>query len=143
MNEKMIRFLHSIHIENTDDFDIDFEMVGRNRFKREQIDMVIVKDTPWKYHLLREFQDGLNTIDYPYLLRFSYKVRPNFNEVDALFEDWFQTIYRLPHNLNITGNDEGFIYIEYNDEAEKEQYQDAIKDFRDFLSFICYEFVIV
>ncbi|MCR5505631.1 MAG: PolC-type DNA polymerase III [Bacilli bacterium] len=143
MNDTMLRFLKSIHIENTDDFDVDFEMVGRNRFKREQIDMVIVKDTPWKYHLLREFQDGLNTISYPYLLRFSYKVRPNFIEVNNLFEDWFQTIYRLPHNLNITGNDEGYIYIEYVDEAEKEQYQDAIKDFRDFLSFICYEFVIV
>ena len=68
MTERMISFLKHINIENIDDFDIDFEMVGRNRFKKEQIDMVIVKKTPWKYHLLRQFQDALATIDYPYLL---------------------------------------------------------------------------
>ena len=39
----MVSFLNHIHIENIDAFDIDFEMVGRNRFKREQVDMVIVK----------------------------------------------------------------------------------------------------
>ena len=76
MTDKMVSFLKHINIENIDDFDIDFEMVGRNRFKREQIDMVIVKNTPWQYYLLRQFQDGLNTLTYPYLLRFSYIKRP-------------------------------------------------------------------
>ena len=52
MSDKMISFLKHINIENIDDFDIDFEMVGRNRFNRNQIDMMIVKSTPWKYHLL-------------------------------------------------------------------------------------------
>ena len=55
MTDKMISFLKHVNIENIDDFDIDFEMVGRNRFNRNQIDMVIRKNTPWKYHLLREF----------------------------------------------------------------------------------------
>ena len=54
MTSKMISFLTHLNIENIDDFDIDFEMVGRNRFKPQQIDMVIVKNTPWKYHLLRQ-----------------------------------------------------------------------------------------
>ena len=71
MNDKMVRFLNSIHIENLDDFDIDFEMVARDRFKPEQINMVIIKNTPWKYHLLRRFQDALQEINYPYLMRFS------------------------------------------------------------------------
>ena len=143
MNDKMIRFLKSIHIENFDEFDIDFEMVGYDRFKKDQLNMVIVKKSPWKYHLLRKFQDGLQTIDYKYLLRFSYLVRPDFDDVNHLFEDWYQTIYRLPHNLNISSNEEGIINIEYADEAEKEQYQAAINDFRDFLNFLNYEFVIV
>ena len=84
MNDRMISFLKHIHIENIDDFDIDFEMVGRNRFRPEQIDMVIVKKTPWKYHLLREFQDALNTLTYPYMLRFSYLVRPDINDLIRL-----------------------------------------------------------
>ena len=81
MKDKMIRFLNSIHIENIDDFDMDFEMVGYNRFNPKQLDMVIIKQTPWKYSLLRQFQDGLETITYKYLLRFSYQVRPNGEDV--------------------------------------------------------------
>ncbi len=141
MNDKMVRFLNSIHINNIDDFDLDFEMVGYNRFNRKQLDMVIVKKTPWKYSLLRQFQDGLNEITYPYSLRFSYLVRPNYDDVVSLFEDWYQTLYRLPHNLTIS-NDEDVILIEYANEAEKEQYQDAIKDFRSFLDFLFYKFII-
>ena len=49
MQEKMISFLKSIHIDEIDSFDLDFEMVGRNRFDRAKIDMVIVKKTPWDY----------------------------------------------------------------------------------------------
>ena len=111
MNDKMVRFLNSIHIENLDDFDIDFEMVARDRFRNEQINMVIIKNTPWKYHLLRRFQDALNEITYPYLLRFSYRVRPDFNDVNHLFADWYQTLYRLPHNLEIVDEGEGKIKV--------------------------------
>ena len=139
----MVRFLTSIGITEVDDFDLDFEMVGYDRFKKDQLNMVIVKDTPWKYSYLRRFQDGLNTITYKYLLRFSYKVRPNYIDVLSLFEDWYQTIYRLPHNLNVLGDDNGYIRIEYEDEAEQEQYKSQINDFRSFLDFLSYEFVIV
>lgn len=143
MNEKMVRFLSSIGIENFDDFDLDFDMIGRNRFNKQQYDMVIVKTKPWKYYLLRQFQDRLINIDYPYTLRFSYLVRPDYHDAISLFDDWYQTIYRLPHNLVITGDEEDRLYIEYLNESEKEQYAQAIADFRDFLSFINYEFVIV
>ena len=139
----MISFLNHIHIENIDAFDIDFEMVGRNRFKREQIDMVIVKQTPWKYQLLREFQDGLNTLTYPYLLRFSYVVRPIAEDVISLFDEWYQTLYRIPHNLLLEGQNESVIKVTYANEAEKEQYKSSINDFRDFLDFLNYEFSII
>ena len=142
MTDKMIRFLNSIHVSNVDDFDMDFEMVGYNRFDKKRLDMVIVKQTPWKYSLLREFQDCLENITYKYLLRFSYLVRPNFRDVEVLFEDWYQTLYRLPHNLNVSGSDDGYFNIEYQDEAEKEQYQSQIEDFKAFLNFINYDFVI-
>ena len=143
MNEKMVRFLNSIGIENIDDFDIDFEMVARDRFNREQINMVIVKKTPWIYRLLRRFQDALNEIKYPYVLRFSYLVKPDYNDVYRLFSEWHQTIYRLPHNFDMSGDEDGHIYVKYTSEAEMEQYHPIIADFKDFLSFICYEFVFV
>ena len=143
MSDKMISFLKHINIENIDDFDIDFEMVGRNRFNRNQIDMMIVKSTPWKYHLLRQFQDGLNTLTYPYLLRFSYLVRPNMDDLVKLFEDWYQTLYRIPHNLELDTSDDNYLKIIYANEAEKAQYEQIIKDFRDFLDFLNYEFSVV
>ena len=143
MTDKMVSFLKHLNIENIDDFDLDFEMVGRNRFKPEQIDMVIIKNTPWKYHLLRQFQDALNTVNYPYLLRFSYSVRPDMNDLVKLFEDWYQTLYRIPHNLELDSSDENCLKIMYANEAEKVQYEQIIKDFRDFLDFLNYEFVVV
>ena len=143
MTDKMVSFLNRIHIENIEAFDIDFEMVGRNRFKREQVDMVIVKQTPWKYQLLREFQDGLNTLTYPYLLRFSYVVRPIAEDVISLFDEWYQTLYRIPHNLLLEGQNESVIKVTYANEAEKEQYKSSVNDFRDFLDFLNYEFSII
>ena len=143
MTEKMISFLKHLNIENIDDFDMDFEMVGRNRFKKEQIDMVIVKNTPWEYYLLREFQDALNNVTYPYLLRFSYLVRPDMKDLIRLFEDWYQTIYRLPHNLVLIETNENCLTVMYENAAEQAQYTPIIKDFRDFLEFLNYEFVIL
>jgi len=143
MTEKMVSFLKHIFIENIDDFDIDFEMVSRDRFKRDQINMVIVKKTPWKYHLLRQFQDGLNTIEYPYLLRFSYIVRPTMDDLVKLLDDWYQTLYHIPHNFELDATNESFLKVIYENEAEKAQYGQIIKDFKDFLDFLNYEFSIV
>ena len=142
MEDRMIRFLKSIGIEDFDDFDLSFEMIGRNFFDNKQWDMVILKQTPWVYSLLRKFQDGLPLIKYPYTLRFSYYRRPTCQEAIALFGEWYQTLYRLPHNLSIEGDEDDNIYITYSSNAEKEQYSAIIKDFRDFLNFLNYEFVI-
>ena len=85
MKEKMISFLKSIGIEDYESFDLDFEMVGRNRFKKEQIDMVILKEKPWEYSLLRRFQDGLDRItNYPYTIRFSYLSKPTVDKYSSL-----------------------------------------------------------
>ena len=142
MTDKMISFLRHIHIENIDDFDMDFEMVGRDRFNREQINMVIVKQTPWEYYLLREFQDGLNTVTYPYFLRFSYIIKPDMDDMITLFEEWYQTLYHIPHNLELIKEENGCLLVLYANPAEKEQYQAAIHDFKDFLNFINYQFII-
>ena len=44
MTDKIIRFLtNSLKLDNIEDFDLDFEMVGRDRFDKDQINMVIIK----------------------------------------------------------------------------------------------------
>ena len=137
----MKSFLNSIHIENIDDFDLDFEMVGRNRFNYQQIDMIITKDTPWTYELLRQFQDGLNTISYLYTLHFSYKIRPVSKDAINLFYEWFRYIYRAESDIHLEEVDDGLIRVDYLDESFKERNQTIIKDFKDFLSFISYDFI--
>ncbi len=77
MTDKMMRFLRSIEISNYEDFDIDFDMISKDRFNPKQFNMMIVKKTPWSYERIRQFQDGLEKIDYPYTLTFSYKERPS------------------------------------------------------------------
>ena len=142
MKEKMISFLKSIHITNVEDFDLDFDMVGRNRFKKEQIDMIITKETPWKYELLRQFQDGLNTVNYPYFLRFSYRNKPTVEDVMELFQDWYRSIYHVSLSPVLTAVDKTTFNIEFANEEEKEKFSPVIFDFNDFLLFIGYEFLI-
>ena len=122
MKDKMISFLKSIHISNIEDFDLDFDSVGRDRFHKEQINMIITKDTPWKYELLRQFQDGLNTVNYPYFLRFSYRVRPTSENVIELFQDWYRSIYHVSLSPVLSILDNSSFNIEYASEEEKEKF---------------------
>ena len=143
MDSKIARFLKSLHIENVEDFDVSFDMIGKNRFNEKQWDFVILKETPWEYKYLKQFIDGLAYINYPYTLRFSYLVRPNFLDVISIFEEWYQSIYHTENVLDISGDDKDRIYVEYKSEEQKDKYSAVIKDFKDFLNFIFYEFVVI
>ena len=137
----MRSFLNHIHIENIDDFDLDFEMVMRNRFNYQQIDMIIVKETPWRYDLLREFLDGLGTVDYPYTLQFSYLARPKSQDAIELFNDWYRYLYRSESDIELLAKDDSTIIVEYLDESFKKRNESIIKEFKSFLSFISYHFI--
>ena len=142
MKDRMISFLNSIGIEDFENFDMDFEMVGRNRFDKNQIDMVITKEKPWNYRLLSRFQNGLNSITgYKYSLRFCYLEKPTPDNVLQLLNDWYVSIYRFPLNLNTKIVDIENIMITYISEEEKVQFSPIIKDFRDFLDFLSYDFI--
>ena len=137
----MISFLKSIHIDNVDDFDMEFQALGRNRFKHEQIDMVIVKQTPWQYEFLHQLQEGLNGVSYPYFLRFSYIKKPTSKDVETLLKDWYQSIYHIPFPYEIEIN-RNSITIVFEDEMLKDMFSNTIFDFKDFLAFINYDFMV-
>ena len=124
MKEKMISFLSSIGINDYESFDIDFEVVSRNRFDKQLIDMIIVKDTPWNYELLRRFQEALNNItNYRYTLRFSYIFKPSAEDVINLFEDWYRSIYHISHNLNLSKAGDEAVDVIFTSEGLNEQYE--------------------
>ena len=139
MNNKMVRFLNSIEIKDVERFDMDFDLVSRNQFIREQIDMFIVKDTPWDYSLLEEFQNGLAIIGYPYTITFSYKTKPTVYDAIRLFDDWHRSHNRYPAQIKLEGNGEIITFI-YESEEQKQEYEQVTKDFQDFLEFLCYRF---
>ena len=60
MDQKIVRFLKSIQIENVDDFDMSFDLCARNILNNKEWDMVILKQNPWNYNLL----DQLINITY-------------------------------------------------------------------------------
>ena len=141
MNDKMRRFLTSIGIENVDRFDMDFDIVTRNSIDRNQIDMLIVKQTPWNFDLLEEFQEHLELIKYPYTMKFSYIKKPMASDATRLFEDWHYSHCRFNSNLRLMGFG-NTITIYYKDEEEKSSNEQVIKDLTDFLDFLGYNFQI-
>ena len=141
MNGKMIRFLNSIGIENVDRFDLDFDIVTRNNINRNQIDMLIVKQTPWTFDLLEEFQEHLEQIKYPYTLKFSYLKKPMATDATRLFEDWHYSHCRFNSNLRLMGIGNTITFF-YSSEEEKAKNEQVIKDFAQFLEFLGYNFKI-
>lgn len=137
--DKMTRFLNSIGIHDIEDFDMHFDLCARNSFIKDQIDMVIVKDTPWAYHLLRKLMDGLNTIKYKYTIAFSYSSEPSGEDCKNLFIDWFQTLYRFRYDDEILIDGKELTFL-VKDENEKKNIDSVLKDFQDFLIFIFYDF---
>lgn len=142
MDNKMVRFLTSIGLKNIERFDLGFDLVSRNEFVREQVDMYMVKKTPWDYSLLEEFQAGLETITYPYTLFISYSQKPTVYDAISLFNDWHRSRYRyLATDINLEGHNETIVFV-YPDEDTKEKYRQIVADFKDFLAFLNYHFTI-
>lgn len=140
-SDKMIRFLKSIKIDNIDDFDLDFEMIGRNRFNKEQFDMIILKKTPWKFYLLQQFMDCLNNIQYKYTIQFSYIECPKSEDLNELFKDWYKSIYRSDSPFDIKIDESKITFNIATNESDISIYKPVVDDFNCFLNFIGYEYV--
>ena len=139
MNNRMVRFLNSLNIKDIERFDMDFDLVARNTFIPSQIDMLIVKETPWDYSLLEEFQEGLNIIGYPYTIRFSYTKRPTVYDAIRLFDDWHRSHNRFKANIRLEATGDVITFV-YPSEEAKANGEQVLKDFKDFLGFLNYRF---
>ena len=140
MQSRMVRFLNSIGISDTDRFDLDFDSVQRNPFDRDLIEMQIVKDKPWDYSMLKEFQDGLSMIKYAYNLSFSYRNRPNIYDAINLFRDWYRSIYFTESPLDIEAERATINFL--GSEETLSKYNFVIEDFKSFLHWLGYDFII-
>ena len=139
MKNKMIRFLQSIGLENIDRFDIDFDLVTRNSLDRRQVDMLIVKNTPWTFDLADEFITHLGNINYPYQIIFSYIQKPTVYEAIQLFYDWHRCHNRFVSDITLEANNETIKFI-FDSAKQQEEYENTLKDFSSFLDFLNYHF---
>ncbi len=142
MNDKMKRFLTSIGINNLESFDLDFDLVTRNPFKREQVDMLVVKDTPWDYEYLEQLQHALETVTYPIDIKFSYKKKPTVEDAIRLFPDWHRSHNRFVSEQVLENKDGQILFVFKTDEDLKKNRQ-IMDDFKEFLKFLSYRFDVI
>ena len=143
MNDVTRRFFNSIHIDNIDDFDVEFDYIQKDRFRNNHWHMSLRKDSAWTYHLLRQLQDALSYINYSYDLSFTYVIKPSAKDALNLFNDWYQTIYRLPSEFIIEINEDDSLSFIFESEEELNKNKDVVDSFNDFInSFLNYDVVI-
>jgi len=142
MNKKMIRFLNSIGISDVDDFDVDFDLVGMNAFVKTQVDMAIVKDTPWQYYLLERFQNGLSTIDYSYTITFSYKEKPTYFDAFHIIEGWYRANYRAAEPFKLR-EDHDRIVLTFASIEKRDKFEPIMAELKAFFRFLGYEMMIL
>jgi len=141
MKNLMTRFLTSIGLADLDRYDLTFEVVNRNPFKKEQLDMVILKETPWQYDLLADFLNAIRHIGYPATFAFHYKQKAGVKDAELLFSQWYQATYRIPLEIELD-TEGGTLRFHYDDETERQNFEQTIAEFRYLLDFISYEIPI-
>ena len=141
MDEKMLRFLSSIHLESPERFDLSFDYAGWKDNSRKVFIMAIAKGKPWEYPLLEEFQMALGNCSYEYEIRFSYNKRPKVDDAIRLLEPWYYGNYR--HSFPYMVKEErGDILISYRNADEEKKGSPKMREFANFLKWINYPFEV-
>jgi DNA polymerase-3 subunit alpha (Gram-positive type) len=142
MQEKMKRFLESIGIADAERFDLDFDLVARDPYERNKVNMHIAKNSPWDYSALEEFQEGLTRATYPIDIRFSYINAPSVYDCLSLFNGWYLSVYHGIPAFKVEMADPQSILVTYTSEAMAKAGIPIIADFRGFLKWLNYSFVL-
>jgi DNA polymerase-3 subunit alpha (Gram-positive type) len=143
MSQKMDRFLNSIGLNDIERFDLDFALVGRDKSNKNKVLLSIIKDTPWDYALLQEFQMALGNITYQYSIRFSYNMGPTSSSVTSLFEAWYFDTYHGISPFTFGKEKKGVISVNLPSSLDKKSALAIISDFNALLSFYTYPFSLI
>ena len=141
------RFLKSLGIEETSDFDMKIDKIVKSSYDKNYLTITFKKDTPWNYYLVEKFMNGLNSLTaYKADIIFIYDCPIYGLELKELISDWYFNYSHKKENFEIfvplDENDKtiNFVFDSINDEKEfNEKY---LKDLKDFLSSISYNFEI-
>ena len=139
MQERTLRFLHSINIKNIEDFDLDFETITKSKFFSNHFLFFVKKKTPWKFEFLDEFLNSLHSItSYTYEFNFIYEVAPKEDDFNELIKEWYfnEFFKEVEFDSLVILNDS--ITITLKSEEEKDNFISKLSDLKSFLTFISY-----
>ncbi len=143
MNEKMLRFLNSIGIENTEKFDLDFLKISKETggAKLDKYRYYVVKDTLWDFDTLIEFKDKLSSINsYEYEFIFSYKEKMNKDFLENFIHDFIYS--KIFDDLDIYIHLNSKLKIYFLNELDLSNFELIEDELKELFSFVCYDFPI-
>lgn len=141
MQERMIKFLRSIGIEDFDNYDIYFEKITRSQFLKGGFNFVIVKEKPWNSYQIDHFLRGLNNIDYLYDLTFIYKSEFTPSDIEEISKWRYFNNLRKELNCKYEYNQNVFTF-KFEDEVNFNEFSKNIGDLQDFLNFLNYPITV-
>ncbi len=141
-SQKMVRYLNSLGVEDVSRFDMDFLSIKHDIENREKIVFTFKKSSSWKEDLLHEFLLALSNANYPFDVRFEYERTIEFEDVDALFQNWYMHNYMNLPPFQLMPGEEKTIYASFPDSITKKEVNAILKEFSSLISFINYPFHI-
>ena len=139
MQDRTIRFLNSIGINNVDDYDLDFDVITKSKYFRDRFIFSVKKKTPWEFKKLDAFLNGLRNItSYTYEFNFVYETKPDNESLFQLINEWYfnREFKDIPaQKVEIDGSEFSLFVFE---EGKEEFTNSLTKDLEMFLSFISY-----
>ncbi len=138
----IIRFLNSIGIDDTQDFDMSFSRIQKKPRSKDTYQYLIRKETPWTYELFDKFLSGLNTITtYKYEIEFIYGEKISLDSLTEFVKKWYlsTTSNELTAAISLTFNELNFLFENPYDENE---FLKSKGELASLFNFINYNFTI-
>jgi len=140
MEDKVFeRFLKGMNITNIEDYDMSFDLCEWSPIKinnEKILTMVIRKEMPWNYDLLRKFLGSLKNITtYKYTIHYVYDFKPSAEDVYHLLTDWYFANFGIAFLEDYKFNEEKLI-IQVDDIPS---ITNKLKGFIDLLEIINYD----
>src|SRR5574344_2117432 len=141
-DEKMIRFLESIGIENTIVFDMYFKNITKSKVDKNYYIYNIEKDTPWEYQDLQIFINSLRNIkNYKYEINFIYKNEITDESIKELVNAWYFNEKQENFNALVSLHNSDITFI-FTNEKELKNFKSIEGDLLSLFKFINYRFDI-
>ena len=129
---QIVRFLESLGVENVEMFDLDLT-VKRDQEDKNLFYLYFTKEIPWDYEILMEFLEITQRINFNAIIRFAYTQKPEFDDVESLFQSFCFNKYRIVKEIPMK-QEKGCYMVPEIEETSG----DIINDFNDLMEFIGY-----